>query len=52
VSSTLGMTSRVTFLVGKDGAIVRVWPDVDPGVHADEVLAAAEAALAGPKALP
>ncbi len=41
VPSTLGMTSRVTFLVGADGRIVRVWPDVDPGVHAGEVLAAA-----------
>ena len=35
--------SRVTFLVGSDGKIMRVWPDVDPGVHADEVLAAATA---------
>ncbi len=53
VSSILGMSSRVTFLVGTDGRVVRVWPDVDPGVHADEVLAAAEAALdAGPKNLP
>ena len=34
--------SRVTFLVGADGKIVKVWPDVDPGVHAAEVLAAAE----------
>jgi len=41
VSSTLGMSSRVTFLVGADGKIARVWPDVDPGVHATEVLAAA-----------
>jgi len=38
------MTSRVTFLVGKDGRILRVWPDVDPSVHADEVLAAIDAA--------
>lgn len=55
VSSMLGMTSRVTFLVGADGTIVRVWPDVDPGIHADEVLAAAESAQAlpaGTKALP
>ena len=50
VSSTLGMTSRVTFLVGTDGTIVRIWPDVDPGVHADEVLAAAEAAEVLPAA--
>ena len=41
VSSTLGMTSRVTFLVGPDGKIAKVWPDVDPGVHAAEVLDAA-----------
>jgi peroxiredoxin Q/BCP len=41
VGSTLGMDSRVSFLVGPDGKIERVWPDVDPAVHADEVLAAA-----------
>jgi thioredoxin-dependent peroxiredoxin len=43
VPSTLGMSKRVTFLVGSDGKVVRVWPDVDPAVHADEVLAAAAA---------
>jgi len=32
---------RVTFLVGKDGRVARVWPDVDPGTHAQEVIAAA-----------
>jgi len=41
VSSHFGMTARVTFLVGADGRVARVWPDVDPGVHAAEVLAAA-----------
>jgi len=41
VGSTLGMSNRVTFLVGPDGRIAQVWPDVDPGVHASEVLAAA-----------
>ena len=41
VSSTLGMTNRVTFLIGPDGRVARVWPDVDPGVHASEVLDAA-----------
>jgi peroxiredoxin Q/BCP len=35
--------SRVTFLVGTDGKIAHVWPDVDPGIHADEVLQAASA---------
>jgi peroxiredoxin Q/BCP len=33
--------SRVTFLVGADGKVSHVWPDVDPGIHATEVLAAA-----------
>jgi peroxiredoxin Q/BCP len=35
--------SRVSFLVGTDGKVRKVWPDVDPGLHADEVLAAAAA---------
>src|SRR5690606_39017353 len=29
---------RVTFLVGRDGRIARVWPSVDPALHAEEVL--------------
>jgi peroxiredoxin Q/BCP len=33
--------SRITFLVGPDGRIAKRWLDVDPGVHAAEVLAAA-----------
>jgi peroxiredoxin Q/BCP len=32
------MTARVTFLVGPDGKIARVWPKVDPVVNASEVL--------------
>jgi peroxiredoxin Q/BCP len=44
VGSFLGMTKRVSFLVDAQGKIARVWPDVDPGIHADEVLAAASAA--------
>jgi peroxiredoxin Q/BCP len=43
VSSFLGMSSRVTFLVDREGKVARVWPDVDPGSHATEVLAAAAA---------
>ena len=39
VSTTLGMTDRVTFLVGRDGRIAKVYPDVDPAVHVDQVLA-------------
>lgn len=49
VSSTLGMASRVTFLIGADGKVARVWPDVDPGVHAKEVLAAIEAMAPTPR---
>jgi peroxiredoxin Q/BCP len=44
VPGALGMTSRVTFLIGADGRVLRVWPDVDPSVHADEVLAAIDTA--------
>jgi thioredoxin-dependent peroxiredoxin len=41
VPSTIwGGSKRVTFLVGTDGRIARVYPDVDPGVHAKELLAA------------
>ena len=43
VSKKLWGYDRVSFLVDRDGKIARVWPDVDPGVHADEVLAAASA---------
>jgi peroxiredoxin Q/BCP len=40
VRSTFGLASRVTFVVDREGRIARTFPDVDPGVHADEVLAA------------
>ena len=49
IASSYGVTkrlwgySRVSFLVGTDGKIAHVWPDVDPGVHADDVLQAAKA---------
>ncbi len=49
VSSRYGVGSniigdqRMTFLVDRDGKIAKVWPDVDPGVHAEEVLAAVRA---------
>jgi thioredoxin-dependent peroxiredoxin len=33
---------RVSFLVDREGRIARVWSEVDPGVHADEVLAQAK----------
>lgn len=40
VKRMLGMTERITFVVNKQGKIVKVFPNVDPGVHAQEVLAA------------
>ena len=44
------IAARVTFLVGPDGKIARVWPKVDPVVNAKEVLDAV-AALGGKHAL-
>ncbi len=38
VGNTLGMDHRVTFLLDSTGAIAKVYPEVDPGVHAGEVL--------------
>ena len=32
--------ARMTFLLGPDGAISKIWPKVRPGKHAQEVLAA------------
>ncbi len=47
VPSFLGSyDKRVSFLVGADGKIAHVWPDVDPGVHASEVLAIAAPGVA------
>jgi len=33
-------TNRVTFLIGPDGKIKKIWPAVKPEEHAAEVLAA------------
>lgn len=38
VGTKLGMPDRESFLIGPDGTIAKVYPGVDPGVHADEVL--------------
>src|SRR5690606_10884989 len=35
----LGMASRVTFLIDGEGVVRHVWENVDPGVHATEVIA-------------
>ena len=41
VPVTVGMAKRVTYLIGKDGRVARVWPSVTPTGHAQEILAAA-----------
>jgi len=41
VDSNFGMMERVTVLVDKDGVVQQTWPDVDPGVHAAQILAVA-----------
>jgi thioredoxin-dependent peroxiredoxin len=38
VDTTLGMTHRVSFLIDAGGRIAKIYPKVDPGVHADELL--------------
>ena len=38
VGSFLGMTSRVTFLIDPKGIIAKVYPDVSPKDHAQELL--------------
>jgi peroxiredoxin Q/BCP len=43
VGTMAGMTARVSFLIGRDGKVAKVYEGVDPGVHADEVLADAKA---------
>ena len=37
-----GMAAPQSFLIGKDGKIKAVWPQVNPSEHASEVLAAAK----------
>lgn len=43
VGSFLGLNARVTFLIGPDGKVARVWPNVTPATHPKEVLAAVDA---------
>ena len=38
VGTRLGMASRVSFLLDKDGKVAKIYPDVDPAFHAAEVL--------------
>jgi peroxiredoxin Q/BCP len=46
VPVTLGFAKRITYLIGKDGNIAHVWPDVTPVGHANEILAVVNGAPA------
>jgi peroxiredoxin Q/BCP len=43
VATRLGMYQRVTFLLGRDGKVLKVYDNVNPGVHALDVLKDIEA---------
>jgi peroxiredoxin Q/BCP len=34
----LGLDRRVTYVIGEDGRILKVYPSVDPGVHAKQII--------------
>jgi thioredoxin-dependent peroxiredoxin len=34
----LGLDSRTTFVIGPDGRILKVYPKVDPAIHASEII--------------
>jgi peroxiredoxin Q/BCP len=38
VGTTLGIYQRVTFLLGEDGVVLKVYDNVNPGIHALDVL--------------
>lgn len=38
VSKKIWGYDRVTFLVDREGRVAHVWPNVDPGVHANDVI--------------
>jgi peroxiredoxin Q/BCP len=35
----LGLNRRITYVIGEDGLIAKVYPDVDPTTHATQILA-------------
>jgi peroxiredoxin Q/BCP len=34
----LGLNKRITYVIDGDGKIIRVYPKVDPGIHAAEII--------------
>lgn len=43
VPVTVGFAKRVTYLIDREGRVARVWPNVTPTGHAQEILAAVSA---------
>jgi peroxiredoxin Q/BCP len=52
VSTKLGMDSRVSFLIDPSGKVARIYPKVDPALHADDVLKDAAALTGGAPLVP
>lgn len=52
VGTRLGMNARVTFLIDPSGLVAKVYPSVDPGLHADQVLKDAAALAPSPAKAP
>jgi peroxiredoxin Q/BCP len=46
VRRTFGLESRVTFIIDAEGRVARVFANVDPAVHADQVIAALQGSSA------
>jgi peroxiredoxin Q/BCP len=40
VRRIFGLDARVTFVIDREGRVAQVYPNVDPAVHADEVIRA------------
>jgi thioredoxin-dependent peroxiredoxin len=47
VRVVFGVPERISFLLDREGRVVRVYPDVDPAVHAERVLADVDNLLGG-----
>jgi peroxiredoxin Q/BCP len=47
VRVVFGVPERISFLLDREGRVVRVYPDVDPAVHAERVLADVDTLLDG-----
>ena len=46
--SVIPVPKRISYLIGADGTVLVAYPDVNPGAHAEEVLADLERLGVGP----